>query len=238
MSFTFLLCLTGSACAFGPEILFIVRDVCFTTGSDVSHRTQQMISKTKRGIANAGVMLGMSNLSMNDSWPVKLLFHDKQKSDLIRFIQEINLENTEFMSYKTDVNELQELTPTYQQLNQIQINEQSMKNIVLLKSLENILEERVGAFQKYFDTIQKSRNSIEVFSDMDGTIRQALDTLYVYIEQELSQARQQIALNDLKRLVSESKVDAHRRSNNYMVSRNHLLVSLILLIARDHRSRE
>lgn len=190
-----------------------------------SSTDKRMISKTKRGIATAGVMFGnsMSSLSLiNESWPAKLLggvgFHDKQmESYLLKYIEEINHENTEYMSYKTDVNELIELTPTYQQLNQLQINEQNKGNILLLKSFENILEERVEGYLKYLQMINKTRNSIEIFSHFDGTIRQALDTLYVYLEQELSHAKQQIILNDLKRLVSEAKVDSQRRSNNYMV---------------------
>jgi hypothetical protein len=175
-----------------------------------------MISKTKRGIATAGVMLG--NMSgMNDSWPVKLLFQDKQKSDLIKFIHEINSENAEQMSYQQELSVTQELTPTYQQLNQEQINEHTMKNILILKSLEGLLEERVTAFQKYFDVIQKSKNSYDIFHETNGSLRQALDTLFVFVEQELQQTRQQILLSDLKRLVSEAKADAHRKANNYMV---------------------
>jgi hypothetical protein len=191
-----------------------------------------MISKTKRGIATAGVMLGMGN--MNDSWPVKLLFQDKPKSDLMKFIHEINSENAEQMSYQQpDLTSsssstataataaaiiTQELTPTYQQLNQEQINEHTMKNILILKSLEGLLDERVTAFQKYFDIIQKSKNSYDIFHETNGSLRQALDTLFVFVEQELQQSRQQILLNDLKRLVSEAKVDAHRKANNYLVS--------------------
>jgi hypothetical protein len=179
-------------------------------------RSKLMISKTKRGIATAGVMLG--NMSgMNDSWPVKLLFQDKQKSDLIKFIHEINSENAEQMSYQQELSVTQELTPTYQQLNQEQINEHTMKNILILKSLEGLLEERVTAFQKYFDVIQKSKNSYDIFHETNGSLRQALDTLFVFVEQELQQTRQQILLSDLKRLVSEAKADAHRKANNYMV---------------------
>lgn len=181
-----------------------------------------MISKTKRSIASAGVMLNNMTTSIaNDNWGLNKLnlFLDKNKSsDLYKFIDEINYENSEYMSYRKEFHELNELKPSYLQLNQLQINEQSNMNLLILKSLENIIEEHILAYQKYSETIQKSKNSYDIFHETNGTLRYALDTLFVYIEQELQQARQHIQLNDLKKLISDAKIDTHRKSTNYLVT--------------------
>jgi hypothetical protein len=169
-----------------------------------------MISKTKKSIATAGGLL-------NDSWAVKYLFQDRPKASLSKFIDEINSENAEHMSYQKDFDESFELNPTYEQLNQDRINDQATKNVLTIKSLEHILDERLGAFSTYLEGLIKARSSFDTFQDCEGTLRQALDALFVFVEQELQQARQQLSLGDLRKFLADVKADAQMKASDYQV---------------------
>ena len=170
-----------------------------------------MISKTKKSIASAGGLL-------NDSWPVKLLFEgNRPKASLTKFIDEINSENAEHMSYQKDFDESYDLNPTYEQLNQDRINDQAAKNVMMLKSFEHILDERLQAFSEFLDGQIKARSSFDAFQECKGTMRQALDALFVFVEQELQQARQQLSLGDLRRFLADVKVDAQLKAGDYQV---------------------
>jgi len=119
-----------------------------------------------------------------ESWasPVKFLFNERPKEELAKFIEEINEENAEFMSYKKEF-EGGDLNPTYQQLAQDRIDDQSNKNIMMLKSFEHVLEERLFAFNKFLDSLSKTKTSFDAFQSSEGSLRQALDALFVFIEQ-------------------------------------------------------
>ena len=129
----------------------------------------------------ASAMLGVPV----DSWssPVKYLFTgERPKEALAEFIQEINKENAEFMSYDKEFNSV-DLNPSYEQLPQDRIDDQCNKNIMMLKSFELILDGRLIAFNKFLDYLSKTRTSFDVFQSSEGTLRQALDALFVFVEQ-------------------------------------------------------
>jgi hypothetical protein len=86
---------------------------------------------------------------------------------------------------------------------------------MVLKSLENIMQERMQAYTQFLNTLSKVKSSFEVFHYCSGSLRQALDSFFLFIEQELQQARQQITLNDIRRTLSEVKVDAQKRLVDY-----------------------
>ena len=167
-----------------------------------------MISKTKKSIASASGLL-------NDS--VKYLFHDRPRTNLAKFIQEVNTESAEHMSYQKEFDESFELCPTYEQLDQDRINDQAAKNVTMLKSFEHILDERSQAFSGFLDQLIRARSSFDSFQDCEGTLRQALDALFVLVEQELQQARQQLSLGDLKKFVADVKADVLARITDYQV---------------------
>lgn len=132
-------------------------------------------------LSNASAMLGVPV----ESWssPVKFLFTgERHKEELAKWIEEINEENAEFMSYKKEF-EVVDLNPTYQQLSQDRIDDQSAKNILMLKSFEHVLEERLFAFNKFLDSLSKTKTSFDAFQSSEGSLRQALDALFVFIEQ-------------------------------------------------------
>mmetsp|Transcript_3854 Transcript_3854/g.6528 ORF Transcript_3854/g.6528 Transcript_3854/m.6528 type:complete len:371 (-) Transcript_3854:1395-2507(-) len=164
-------------------------------------------------LSNASAMLGVPV----EAWssPVKYLFTERPKEELARFIEEINEENAERMSYKKEFVEAADLSPTYQQLSQDRIDDQCAKNILMLKSFEHVLEERLFAFNKFLDSLSKTRMSFDAFQSSEGSLRQALDALFVFIEQELQQARQQLSLGDLKKDLTETKAEAARKAHEY-----------------------
>ena len=81
--------------------------------------------------------------------------------------------------------EKEECKPTYEQLSQSSINLEANKNVVILKSFETILQERVTASERFLGGFSKTAGSFEYFQHSDGSLRQAYDALFVYVEQEL-----------------------------------------------------
>jgi len=137
------------------------------------------------------------------------------RANLEQFLREVDHENTEHMSYQRDFDEEAECRPTFEQLSHERVVDEAGKNILVLKSFETILQERMKAFSDFGATLLKARGSFEVFQYSDGSLRQALDALFVFIEQELQQARLQQVLGDLRRKMSEVKVDAQKRMIDY-----------------------
>jgi hypothetical protein len=144
-----------------------------------------------------------------------LLFVDKTKADFHQFVEEINNENIDFLSCKKEFNEVEETKPSYEQLSPERISDEASKNIQVLKSLETILEDRTQAYTTFFTVQGKNKTSFEIIQYCQGSQRQALDALFVYLEQELQQARQQQTVGDLRRALSEVKVDAQKKLTDY-----------------------
>lgn len=142
-------------------------------------------------------------------------FPDKNRANLEQFLREVDVENTEHMSYQRDFDEELECRPTFEQLSHERVVDEAAKNILVLKSFETILQERMQSFNLFLSALSKARGSFDVFQYSEGSLRQALDALFVFIEQELQQARLQQMLGDLRRKMSEVKVDAQKRLTDY-----------------------
>ena len=71
------------------------------------------------------------------------------------------------------------------------------------------------AYQSFLTSMNKTRSSFEIFQSCNGTTRQVLDSFFVYVEQEQEQARQQTALTDIRRNLTEIKIDAQKRIADY-----------------------
>lgn len=147
---------------------------------------------------------------------VGLLFTgEKVKADFHQFVEEINNENVEFLSCRKEFDEVKETKPSYEQLSEERILDEANKNIQVLKSLETILQDRTQSYNTFFTAQGKNKTSFEIFQYCQGSLRQALDALFVFLEQELQQARQQNTLGDLRRALSEVKVDAQKKLTDY-----------------------
>jgi hypothetical protein len=119
-------------------------------------------------------------------WAARLLQvfpEQKAKADLDIFLEELSNENVEFMSNRTDFDCVKEVQPTYEQLSQERILDEANKNIQVLKSLEMLLQERTQSFNMFFAAQAKYRPAFEIFQYCSGTLRQALDALFVFLEQ-------------------------------------------------------
>ena len=80
-------------------------------------------------------------------WATRLLFPpEKPRADLDEFVQEVNNENVEYLSFKKDFDELKEIKPSFEQVSQDRILEEANKNLKVLKSLETIILERSQSF--------------------------------------------------------------------------------------------
>jgi len=139
----------------------------------------------------------------------------KNRANLEQFLREVDVENTEHMSFQRDFDEELECRATFEQLSHERVVDEAGKNILILKSFETILQERMQSFAVFLAALSKARGSFEVFQYSDGSLRQALDALFVFTEQELQQARLQQVLGDLRRKLSEVKVDAQKRLIDY-----------------------
>ena len=118
----------------------------------------------------------------------------KNRANLEQFLREVDVENTEHMSFQRDFDEELECRATFEQLSHERVVDEAGKNILILKSFETILQERMQSFAVFLTALSKARGSFEVFQYSDGSLRQALDALFVFTEQELQQARLQQVL--------------------------------------------
>lgn len=118
-------------------------------------------------------------------WAVRLglVFPDRTRADFEQFIEEVNTENAEYLSLKKEHDEFRGTKPTYEQISQERILDEANKNIQVLKSFETILQERIQSYGTFFAAQGKYAPSFEIFQYCEGTLRQALDALFVFLEQ-------------------------------------------------------
>jgi hypothetical protein len=76
-----------------------------------------------------------------------------------------------------------ECKPTFEQLSEERILDEVNKDILILKSFETIVQERMHSFSLFLGGLNKIRSSFDMFQYSSGTMRQALDAFFVYIEQ-------------------------------------------------------
>eukprot|EP00605_Chrysophyceae_sp_TOSAG23-4_P000264 GSChrysophyteH1.ASY1.ANO1.305.1 assembled CDS len=108
-----------------------------------------------------------------------------------------------------------ECRPTYEQLPQSSIVRAANRNLKVLQSLELLVHERMQAHDRFLSGLGKVQNTFEQLQDCDGTMRQAYDALFVYIEQESQQARQQQILGELKQLLVDRRMDCNQKLNAF-----------------------
>ena len=111
-----------------------------------------------------------------------LLFPERAKIEFDLFVDETVREGHNFL-FDKDYDEDNELKPSYEQISQERILDEASKNIQILKSLETILQERTQSYSTFFAAQGKCKPSFEIFQYCEGTLRQALDALFVFLEQ-------------------------------------------------------
>lgn len=78
-----------------------------------------------------------------------------------------------------------ECRPTFDQLSHERIINEANKNVNTLKALENIVGDRMTGFAALHNTLLKTAASYELLENVDGTLKVALDSLFVFTEQVL-----------------------------------------------------
>jgi hypothetical protein len=115
-----------------------------------------------------------------------LLFPDRAKADIDTAADDVNSDNLQNLALRKDYDEVKETKPTYEQISHERILDEANKNIQILKSLETILQERTQSYSTFFAAQGKYKPSYEIFQYCEGTLRQALDALFVFLEQVCS----------------------------------------------------
>jgi hypothetical protein len=105
------------------------------------------------------------------------------RAEFDKYMLEVRNQNLEYMSYNKDFDEEAETRPTFEQVSQDLILEEANKNVMILKALENIMQERTQAYNQFLTTLSKSKSAFEVFNYCNGSLRQSLDSFFVFIEQ-------------------------------------------------------
>ena len=77
-------------------------------------------------------------------------------------------------------------------------------SISVLKSLMEILRCRIEAFEVFFASLNKSKINLNIFVPSEGTLKNSFDLFIIFMEQELHQSRQQIVLNDIRKILGET----------------------------------
>lgn len=90
----------------------------------------------------------------------------------------------------------------------------------MLKNMESMLHERMHAYTLYFNAMGKNHYTVgSEQARIGGSLGLALDALFVFIEQELQQSKQQTLLVDLKNNVIEQRNQCRKKFADYQ---NHL----------------
>ena len=157
--------------------------------------------------------------NMND-WATKFLFPPTGRGgDFDRFLQIVDNENTDRMrrdtESPTDFDANNNLKASFEQLSAQRISEESSKNLVMLKSLETIIQERVQSFAVFLASQSKIKTAFDVFRYTSGSLRQAFDALFVFTEQEMQQARQEATLGELKQVIMQCRLDTQKKVVEY-----------------------
>mgnify|MGYP006196904261 CR=1 FL=1 len=112
-----------------------------------------------------------------------------------------------------------------------------------MKALENILTDRMAGYNSLHTTLTKTSSSHGLLENVDGTLKVALDSLFVFTEQvslvpitfttvlqlyphyqnsvftpyqqEMMQCKQHLYLTDLRKSLNEMRLDAQKRITDY-----------------------
>ena len=95
----------------------------------------------------------------------------------------VSHEQSEHMYFQKEYIADIECRPTFEQLSHDRIVNEANKNINVLKSLENIVGDRMVGYNVLHNTLSKTAGSYELLENVDGTLKIALDSLFMFTEQ-------------------------------------------------------
>lgn len=87
------------------------------------------------------------------------------------------------MYYDKEFDEVTECRPSFEQLSLECIITEANKNIAVLKALENIVGERMTGLNALHLSLKKASVSYELLENVEGSLKVALDSLFLCSEQ-------------------------------------------------------
>jgi hypothetical protein len=119
-----------------------------------------------------------------------------------------------------ELDELLETRASFDQLRDDVIIEDANSNVLMLKTLESILSERMEGYRLLVQSLAKSKQHIDTLrglqKDMpESSLKSSFESLYSFIELEHQHAKQQLQFTDLKRILIEVKNDSQKRLAEY-----------------------
>jgi PDZ domain-containing secreted protein len=108
-----------------------------------------------------------------------------------------------------------ECRPSFEQLSHERIVNEANKNASMLKSLESMIADRLVGFNALYTTLSKMNSQYELLDNVEGTLRVAMDSMFVFSELEAMQCKQNVFLGDLKKSINEVKSESQRRMMDY-----------------------
>ncbi len=90
------------------------------------------------------------------------------------------------MYFQKEIDMEYECRPTYEQLSLDRIIDEANRNMNALKSLENLITERITGFSAFAANITKYRNFAESFENNEGSLRVSIDSFCYFIDQVCS----------------------------------------------------
>jgi septal ring factor EnvC (AmiA/AmiB activator) len=94
------------------------------------------------------------------------------------------------------------------------------------------------AYDRFLTGLSRISSTFEDLHDTEGSIRQAFDALFVYTEQELQQAKQQVILSELRKQVMEVREDTERKLAEYGKEVENLAKDVLASEKKLQESRE
>ncbi|KAJ1432479.1 hypothetical protein B484DRAFT_29079 [Ochromonadaceae sp. CCMP2298] len=141
------------------------------------------------------------------------------------------------MYYQKEYDADIECRPSFEQISHDRILHEAGKNLSILKALENVVTDRLNGFNA-FSASRSRPPSYELLENVGGSLRLGLDSLFVYAEQEQLQSRQQLFLSDLRKSLTQMRLDASRRVSDYQREINSAEKEVGLAEKKLHKSKE
>ena len=157
---------------------------------------------------------------------------------LSSFVTEIERENVDKMDYRTPFDGSAEFRVTFEQISHERIINEINKDVAMLRGLEYILSDRITGVTAQYNTWNKMRGNFDSFEYCEGTLRTALDSFFVLVDQECHHANRASFLTDVKKKVVEMRTDAQRRLVDYQKDLAHAEKDLLSAEKRLAKCKE
>jgi hypothetical protein len=96
---------------------------------------------------------------------------------------QVTHDQAERMYFHKEYNAEVECRPTFEQLSHERVVNEANKDVNLLKALEIVVSDRMTGYASLNTALHKTGSSYELLENVDGTLKIALDSLFVFTDQ-------------------------------------------------------